>query len=51
MSVVEKYAVFCDGDAPWRGAQKPYVRKNYIAELKHYSIGGHFPCLPSRLEK
>jgi len=33
MSVVEKYAVFCDGDAPWRGAQKPYVRRNYIAEL------------------
>jgi len=33
MSVVEKYAVFCDGDAPWRSAQKPYVRRNYIAEL------------------
>jgi len=33
MSVVEKYTVFCNSDAPWHGAQKPYVRKNYIAEL------------------
>jgi len=37
MSVVEKYAIFCEGDAHWRGAQKLYVRRVYIAELIFFS--------------
>lgn len=40
------YRVFCAGVAFWWGAQKPYVRRKYIAKLK-LGMGIHTDCAGS----